>query len=336
MIPPMFSIIIPVYNVEEYIHECIESVLLQDFHDYECILIDDGSTDNCPKICDEYARRDKRFHVIHQANKGLSGARNAGIGVAHGEYIVMLDGDDIFVSYYALRDLSDTISKTEAKIIYNANLTKFSTPQDYENIDMITSPVKEYRPMQLIKESGKNKSTLLAGAFYTINRALIIENNLFYKEKILHEDIHWVPRIFCCCDYVAVNHNLFYGYRINRQGSITNAKTETNKRLNSYIIILNDLLSLSKEQINDYKKSIYASFYKNVWWKIFATTAVSTFGDADSKTNKKEAINELKKTSHCLLHTTNLKYFFIFICVRIFSIKNALDLYLFFRGPRSR
>jgi len=330
---PMFSIIIPVYNVEEYIHECIESVLLQYFHDYECILIDDGSTDNCPKICDEYATKDKRFHVVHQINKGPSAARNAGIIIAQGEYIVLLDSDDLFISHYALRNLSNIISETKAEVIFNTNMTKFSTSQDHKSINMLTTSIKIYKPMQLIKESGKNKSMLLGGAFYTIKRNLIIENNILYKENILHEDIHWAPRLFCNCEYIAINSNPFYGYRINRDGSTTN--TITNKRLYSYIVILNDLLSLSKNQTNVYKKNIYASFYKNVWWKIFVAITTSTFGDIDSETEKK-TINELKKTLHCLLHMTNSKYFFIFLYIKIFSIKNAMGLYLLLRGPRSR
>ena len=332
---PMFSIVIPVYNIEEYIHECVESVLSQDLSDYECILIDDGSTDNCPEICDGYAAKDKRFHVVHQENKGLSAARNAGITAACGEYIALLDGDDIFVSRSALRNLSNIISETKANIIYNVNLTKFSTAQDRENIDMITSTLKVYRPMQLIKESRKNRSMLLAGAFYTVKRNFIMENELLYKENILHEDIHWVPRLFCSCDYIAINRNLFYGYRVNRCGSITNANKMTNKRLNSYIIILNDLLSMSGSETSVCKKNIYASFYQNVWWKIFVTIATSMFSEIDFEA-KKMAENELKKTLSCLLHVTNMKYFFVFMYIKIFSVKGAMKLYLFLRRMRSK
>jgi len=333
MSTPMFSIVIPVYNIEEYIHECVKSVLSQDFSDYECILIDDGSTDNCPEICDEYAATDERFRVIHQENRGPSVARNAGIIVAEGDYIVLLDGDDIFVSRSALQNLSNIISGTKAEIIFNTKLTKFSTPEDRENVDMIISPIKTYRPMQLIKESKKNKAVLLGGAFYTVKRIFIIENNIFYKENILHEDIHWAPRLFCNCEFIAINNNPFYGYRINRHGSTTN--TKTNKRLNSYLVILNDLFLLSENESSIYKKNIYASFYKNVWWKIFVAVATSMFGDIDFETRKR-MIHELKKYSHCLLHTTTPKYFSIFLCIKIFSIENAMSLYLFLQRLRSK
>lgn len=91
---PKISIIVPVYKVEKYIHKCIDSILAQTFTDFELILVDDGSPDNCGKICDEYAKKDKRIKVIHKKNGGLSDARNAGLEVAIGDYIGFVDSDD--------------------------------------------------------------------------------------------------------------------------------------------------------------------------------------------------------------------------------------------------
>ena len=91
---PKISIIVPVYNTEKYICRCIDSILAQTFSDLECILIDDGSSDNCPAICDDYAKKDNRIIVIHQENKGASAARNAGLDKAQGEWIGFVDSDD--------------------------------------------------------------------------------------------------------------------------------------------------------------------------------------------------------------------------------------------------
>jgi glycosyltransferase involved in cell wall biosynthesis len=91
---PIISIIVPIYNVEKYLHRCIDSILAQTFTDFECILIDDGSPDNCPAICDEYAAKDSRIVVIHQKNAGVSAARNAGLNIARGEWIGFVDSDD--------------------------------------------------------------------------------------------------------------------------------------------------------------------------------------------------------------------------------------------------
>lgn len=90
----LFSVIIPIYNVEKYLRECLDSVARQTFPDFEAILVDDGSPDGSAAICDEYAARDSRFTVIHKKNGGLVSARKAGIICAGGEYIVNLDGDD--------------------------------------------------------------------------------------------------------------------------------------------------------------------------------------------------------------------------------------------------
>lgn len=90
----LISVIIPVYNVEEYLCRCVDSVLDQTYRNTEILLVDDGSPDNCPAICDEYARQDARVRVLHQENKGLSGARNAGIDVAKGQWLAFVDSDD--------------------------------------------------------------------------------------------------------------------------------------------------------------------------------------------------------------------------------------------------
>lgn len=93
----MISIIVPIYNVEKYLRKCIESILSQTYKDFELILVDDGSLDGCPQICDEYATKDKRIVVIHQKNRGVSAARNAGLEMAKGEYIGFVDPDDSIV-----------------------------------------------------------------------------------------------------------------------------------------------------------------------------------------------------------------------------------------------
>lgn len=91
---PAISIIVPIYKVEKYLPRCLDSILAQTFADFECILVDDGSPDNCGKICDEYAEKDSRIKVIHKANGGQSSARNAGLDIAKGDYIGFIDSDD--------------------------------------------------------------------------------------------------------------------------------------------------------------------------------------------------------------------------------------------------
>ena len=108
----LFSIVVPVYKVERYLPECVESILQQGFSDFEAILVDDGSPDRCPQICDDYALRDKRIKVIHKQNGGLSDARNAGLKVSKGRYILFLDSDD-YLTPHCLEHAYDILMATQ-------------------------------------------------------------------------------------------------------------------------------------------------------------------------------------------------------------------------------
>ena len=112
------SVIVPVYKVEKYLHRCIDSVLAQTFTDFELILVDDGSPDNCGKICEEYAEKDERIHVIHKENGGLSSARNAGLDIATGDYIVFIDSDDYVENCLLQLVAEKLIQSPEALVSY--------------------------------------------------------------------------------------------------------------------------------------------------------------------------------------------------------------------------
>lgn len=114
---PFFSIILPVYNVEKFLDRCIQSIQKQNFTDYEIILVDDGSKDDSPRICDEWAKRDARIHVIHKMNAGLGLARNTGLEAAKGKYILFVDSDDYIVGDL-LCDLFDTIKMKNPEFIF--------------------------------------------------------------------------------------------------------------------------------------------------------------------------------------------------------------------------
>ena len=115
MIQPLITVIVPVYKVEAYLDACVESVLGQTYGNFELILVDDGSPDNCPQLCDAFAARDPRVRVIHKANGGLSSARNAGIDAARGEYLAFLDSDDLWSPLF-LERLQGVLRETGADL----------------------------------------------------------------------------------------------------------------------------------------------------------------------------------------------------------------------------
>lgn len=112
---PMVSITVPVYNVSAYLRQCLDSILVQTFTDWECIVVDDGSTDDSALICDEYAKNDSRFHVFHKTHGGLSTARQYGLEHAHGEYLIVIDSDD-WVEIHHLETMLKVIQESEADI----------------------------------------------------------------------------------------------------------------------------------------------------------------------------------------------------------------------------
>ena len=127
--PPKISLIVPIYKVEAYLSRCIDSILNQSFSDFELILIDDGGPDRCGTICDTYAKKDSRIHVIHQENRGVSAARNAGIDAALGEWIAFVDSDDWLHKDYLKILISGILSDTDI-VICNCLVTSNQSEKD--------------------------------------------------------------------------------------------------------------------------------------------------------------------------------------------------------------
>lgn len=114
---PLISIIVPVYNTEKYLPKCIESILSQTYTNYELILVDDGSSDRCPGICDEYADKDTRIKVIHKENGSVSSARNSGLSIAKGMFVMFMDSDDYYAQDHALQKLVQQQSEQDADLV---------------------------------------------------------------------------------------------------------------------------------------------------------------------------------------------------------------------------
>jgi glycosyltransferase involved in cell wall biosynthesis len=323
---PVFSIIVPVFNTENYIRECIESVSAQTFSDYECILINDGSTDGSPAICVEYAVSDKRFMVIHQENMGLSASRNNGVLMAHGEFIIFLDSDDVFFNDYALYNLYNVINENSAEVIYHSNVHFFSDDYVYDNIDAIKTENTCYDIHSFIKEKEHNPHIILTSWSFSLNRKFILRNNLFFKENILHEDNHFAPRLLCAVEKIVINHHLFYGYRRQRQGSISFAMNSV--RLLNMIAIINDLLFLRINEKVSYKKEIYALFCRIYWLGILGTLSIFKDNNKDVQNN---IIQELKKVSFCVLYQKKPKYILLYLYIKIFGIRNAINIRKYYR-----
>ena len=217
-----FSIIIPVYKVEKYLHQCIDSVLAQTFHDYEIILVDDGSPDKCPAVCDEYAAKDNRVKVIHKINGGSSDARNAGLDIAQGEYVIFIDSDDWLDDSDALAKVNSAIESTgsDAFII---GMKKYFTRDD--RIGEIRIPEKyDMSTMSHVQVTQKymQKNIFVACAWDKIIKKTVIErdNQRFVKGQQA-EDIEWCCKLLMKDIRIDVLEDAFYVYRQQVSTSIT-------------------------------------------------------------------------------------------------------------------
>ena len=136
----LISIIVPIYKVEKYLSRCIDSILAQTYKNLEIILVDDGSPDKCPEICDKYAKEDSRIKVIHKKNGGVSSARNAGLDVATGKYIFFVDSDDI-ITEDALSNLYEKATEAKAKLAIGG-ITQIYQSVEIYSLDVLQNFLK--------------------------------------------------------------------------------------------------------------------------------------------------------------------------------------------------
>lgn len=279
-----FSVIIPIYKVEPYLHKCVDSVLAQTYEDLEIILVDDGSPDSCGKICEEYAEADKRIKVIHKPNGGLSDARNAGLDMAQGEYVLFLDSDDWWDDKDALRKIDVSIKASGADITIigmkkylsrENRIWDVRTPQKCDKVNYTLSHAQEqYMRSNIFVACACDK---------VVRRSLIeIDHQRFVKHQ-LSEDIEWSCKLLLKNPKIEVLGEAFYVYRqqvatsisanvgvdnINSILDVINryAKKDAPEPLlhfiaNQYVLLITNFMRLSKEDQSPHEAEV-----KKLWW----------------------------------------------------------------------
>lgn len=289
-----FSIIVPVYNIEKYLRECIESVLKQSFSDFELILVDDGASDSCPEICNNYAEANSCVKAIHKKNGGLSSARNCGIDNAEGKYIIFLDGDDYWNDKNALMQLySKTCKRDFDAVMFGCTDWDMETDKKYIS--------KSEYDIALLENSSKNdmlhyllsKKMLPGGAcIFCAKKSIIDENHIRFKEGVNGEDYDFVLEFFTSCEKISAIDNPFYVYRKGRSDSIT---------ASSFIKIINGITyTIDKwfEKAESFNNDIIKKDILNYIAFMYSTTII-ILGKASNK-DKKTAIEALKKHKYIL------------------------------------
>lgn len=209
---PQFSIIVPAYNVEQYLPKCIESVLTQSLQDFELILVDDGSTDQTSAICDQY-QKTPAIKVIHQPNAGLSAARNAGVQQASGEYLLFLDGDD-FLEPNALKTIHDNLES-------ELDLLRFQAQEVFENGEIVrySEPGFTTMPGPAAFQKLTQYHYVENAWLYAYRREFFLEHHFAYAPGRIAEDFGLTPLIIAEAKSVKAIPDICYNYR-QRSGGI--------------------------------------------------------------------------------------------------------------------
>lgn len=221
----VISFIIPVYNVEEYLNECVGSILCQLTNDCEIILVDDGSQDRSGFICDRFAAKDSRVKVIHQTNSGLAAARNRGLDNAQGEYVAFVDSDD-YLDVQCIPNIRRWISSGGADICFMRAMKVFPNGKQQRLDDEMNAEMLKGSKESAIKYLSKRSKYPGSPCTKLFRRALLEENHLrFPNDRRVSEDLGFVLQCILNADsYDAMSIDYYY-YRQGREGSITNNVT---------------------------------------------------------------------------------------------------------------
>lgn len=289
----LLSIIIPVYNVEKYLEQCIESIIHQTYRNIEIIFVNDGSTDSSELILDKYKNRDKRIKVIKQENKGLSAARNTGIKYATGDYISFIDSDDYVVKEYA-EVIVENMQKYKVDMII------------FDALRLRNGQLKPWRK-QIIKYPTSSKEMLsetLHGKYLNISAwNKCYKKSLFeqmkFKEGIKFEDYYMTPSLFKNCNNIKYVQKELYIYRDNEDSIMRQSAVKCS----------NDIIEVTKNVIKELQE-FYGEEYaqENLWWCLRRVWRwIGKIYDQQSELDNKEFLNEVKLYLNNFLHYLIIK-----------------------------
>lgn len=257
------SIIVPIYRVEQYLRKCVDSLLNQDIpsSEYEIILVDDGSPDTCPQICDEYVAAHENIRVVHRENGGLSAARNSGIEVAQGEYIMFVDSDD-YIEPNVLKGLQLQVERDNLDVLrYRLQYVnpQYEVYNPYKSDSFKGNDYSEV-PTDGVSFLNSRMNTQCYAWQFILKRELL--DGCIFTPGIYFEDTDWTPRMLRKANRVASTDTVVYNYLV-REGSITNAVSRSKQQK-----VLDDkmhlIATLQQQAIDLCKSGRYNRWYNDM------------------------------------------------------------------------
>lgn len=295
----LFSIVVPVYNVEEYLEECIQSIQKQTYSHFEIVLIDDGSTDSSGNICDYYGKTEDNIQVIHQNNGGLSKARNVGMRYAKGDYVIFVDSDD-YIANNVLQKMFEAIKEgTKPDIVLpNGWYKVYENNISLEDTLEIYGVKAEISGMQALNSYLKSQISGWTACGKCFSRKFWQENNFTFQPGIYYEDVQLIYKVIAKAKRVKIVPAGYY-YRKIRQNSILSKPKA--KLIRDYIVILaewNDYLEYAgyEKQTNELIKKVFAGEY------VTSILPSIPFFDKDEK---RQLIESAKQIQYYLTYSDN-------------------------------
>lgn len=307
------SVIIPVYNVRPYLERCIQSVLNQTYKDVEVILVDDGSTDGSGELCDELALNNQHIRVIHQANQGISGARNAGLLQAEGQYIAFLDADDAWLLPDGLEQILNKAEVTVADIvifkavhIFGGGRKNYTQDYDVEYIETLPDSSAIFSHLVYTQQFS------MSACFLLVRRKLLVDHDIFFPLGYISEDVFWSIHLWQYIQTVVILNLDFYGY-YHRGASVTS--TPSLKVYESY----DNIFSYWKDQCEKGCKNADAirAYLADMW-----INRGYCYGELNS-IERKKAIKVLKQHADLLKYANTSKSVRVSTIVRVIGVKNT-------------
>ena len=319
----LISVVVAVYNIEKYIGECIESILNQTFSDFELILVDDGSTDKSSEICDSYKAKDSRVRVIHQQNKGPSGARNTGIKVAMGKYVYFVDSDDL-LHKDTLKSFVDILGNDNN---YDCIMGSMSFFQD--GTDNYIADSFNVNNEDIIGKTGKQFFTYVMSNIGYIRMGIrglynveFLRNNELYLPKYSYsEDQEWVIRLLIKANKIAFNSNPYYLYRENRNGSLMN--TLSLDKTNDTFCVYNSWIELVNAQHED--DELFYSALREETVRRYISACLS-FAKRLPESDMSEFYERVKQTKKIIKNSKKIKCKLIYLFMNIFGVRLSIKM----------
>lgn len=237
----LVSIIIPVYKVEKFLDRCINSIVNQAYKDLEIVLVDDGSPDNSPQMCDEWARKDERIKVVHKENGGVGSARNEGIKIASGDYITFIDSDDWVTEDFS-RAIELAITKPEYDMVSFGYHKGSKIVNTFDNLKFDLQKDNDFTRHYSLKQDILCWNKI-------IKTNIIKENRLFFgtkgKGQDMGEDLEWAFRVSTKCNKILMSNMAYYNYFINESSA---TQTFNIKKIQAHIENMQSVLNEIKNK----------------------------------------------------------------------------------------